>query len=281
MKNILVPTDFSTCADLAADAATLLAKRFGATVHFVTCLSLPYRWKEMTEKQQKKYAYAQDDIRQAERLLEEKRKKYEGVSMVTIWDDSDLLKNIGDYVRQQQIDLIVMGSHGTSGKSELFIGPITQKVVRTVHCPVLIVKDPLENVDFQRVIFASSFQADELPAFEQFLNLLQPFSPEVHLVYIRASAFQESNKTIRAAMKTLKDRCKPLVCKAHIFKYFSVSGGIQAFSNKIGADLICVSNHHRHPLKRMLDGSNVEMLVNHADPPVLTIDFEENINPHH
>ena len=274
MKNILVPTDFSLCANQAADAAVLLAKRFDAIVHLVTCLDLPLRWRSMSEKEQKKHPLAQEDICRTEWIMEKKSKEYNDVRMVTGWEDSNLVKNIGDYVRQHEIDLIVMGSHGASGKNELFIGSITQKVVRMVHCPVLIVKNPLQKTDFQRVVFASNFQTDELPPFELFLDFIKPFSPEIHLVSIRASAFQESNKTMRVAMQPFKKLCEPLLCKAHIFKYFTVSGGIQAFANKIGADLVVVSNHHRHPLKRMLSGSNVEMLVNHADAPVLTIDFE-------
>ncbi|MBK7409888.1 MAG: universal stress protein [Saprospirales bacterium] len=40
------------------------------------------------------------------------------------------------------------------------------------------------------------------------------------------------------------------------------------------ADLIGISNHERHPLKRILVGSNVEALINHSKLPVLVIDYE-------
>jgi len=276
MKNILVPTDFSECADHATDVAVLLAARFGAKVHLLTSLPLPYRWGEMPEKEQAKYKMALDDIRQAAWFLKERRKKYSDARMTTNWTDSDLLKNVGEYVHQHKIDLIIMGSHGLGGKNDLFIGSTTQKVVRTVHCPVLIIKNPLEKLDFGKVIFASDFQTEELPAFEVFLDFIKSFSPEIHLVAIRASAFQTSDKTMRDAMLPFKKLCPPMLCKAHVFKYFDVSGGIQAFSKKIGADLIVISNHHRHPLKRMLFGSNVELIVNYVDLPVLTVDFEEN-----
>jgi nucleotide-binding universal stress UspA family protein len=241
----------------------------------MTSLFLPHHWNELPENERENYI-AQGAIRQAEWFLAEEIKKHAGVSMATSWNDGDLLKNISEYVQAHKIDIIVMGSHGAGGKNELFIGSTTQKVVRTVHCPVLIIKNPLEKVDFKKMVFASDFQADELPAFQFFLDFIEPFSPEIHLVAIRASAFQASNKEMRAAMLSFKKLCNPLPCKAHVFKYFDVSGGIQAFVKKIGADLIVISNHHRHPLKRMLLGSNVELIVNHASSPVLTVDFEES-----
>jgi nucleotide-binding universal stress UspA family protein len=276
MNNILVPTDFSECANHATDVAVLLAKISGAKVHLLTSLPLPYHWSAMPEKERAKYKMAQGDIRQAERLLEGKRKKHESISMEISWADSDLLKNISEYVYQYSIDLIVMGSHGVGGKNDLFIGSTTQKVVRAVHCPVLIIKNPLEKLDFKKVIFASDFQIEELPVFELFLDFIKMFSPEIHFVAIRSSAFQESEKSIKAAILPFKQLCDSLPYKAHVFKYFDVSGGIQVFAKKIGADLIAISNHQRHPLKRMLFGSNVELIVNYANAPVLTLDFEEN-----
>ena len=78
----------------------------------------------------------------------------------------------------------------------------------------------------------------------------------------------------RSCYRTFREACKPLVSKAHVFRALSIDDGIRSFSEKIGADLIVISNHERHPLKRMLIGSNVEALVNHSSLPVLTIDFE-------
>jgi nucleotide-binding universal stress UspA family protein len=49
---------------------------------------------------------------------------------------------IVDYARQAGIDLIVMGTHGRSGMSQLLVGSVAERVVRTAPCPVLTVKQP-------------------------------------------------------------------------------------------------------------------------------------------
>ncbi len=273
MKNILVPTDFSPCANNAVEAAAMLAKRFGATLHLYACLDLPGKWQTLSKKEQEQETEALAAIRRTEMKFEELKKKYEGVSFQTAFADGKLHENIADYARIHGMDIIVMGSHGASGKNEYFIGSNTQKVVRMVHCPVLVVKEPLARMDFRRVVFASDFQEEEMASFVRFLSWVKPFMPEVHLVAVQSSPFDTPMPVKKEAMQAFKNACKPLACKTHVFKDFSVSGGIRHFSEKISADLIALSNHHRHPLKRMLVGSNVEALVNHADLPVLTIDF--------
>ena len=46
------------------------------------------------------------------------------------------------YARAQQIDLIVLGTHGRSGLQHALLGSVTEKVVRKAPCPVLTIRDP-------------------------------------------------------------------------------------------------------------------------------------------
>ena len=101
-----------------------------------------------------------------------------------------------------------------------------------------------------------------------------PFLPEIHLLAVHTSEFFDAPYILQhEAMKDFMKLAEPLACKKHIMRDFSVDSGSRSFAEKIGADLIGISNHHRSPLKRMLVGSNVEALVNHANVPVMTIDY--------
>lgn len=273
MKNILVPVDFSNCSKQAASAAYLLAKRFGAKLHLLTCLDLPQNWQEQDGAERRLSPGVQETLRLGNTRLDELKRWYADADVVTAIADSSLVRNITSYVKEKKIDLIVIGSHGASGKNEYFIGSNTQKVVRSVHCPVLIVKNPLEKVDFQKIVYASNFQQEDLPVFGHFKNFVKHFVPEIHLVAVHTSLFDPPYPIVKEAMKPFEEACQPLRCHSHVYKDLSIDEGVRAFSKEIGADLIALSNHERHPLKRMLIGSNVELLVNHAELPVLTIDY--------
>jgi len=275
MKNILVPTDFSACSKSAANAAYLLAQRFGAKLHLFTSLGLPRNWEEKTEDERRRDEGAMSVIRKSEGLLAKMELQFTDVPVRTAYGVGIPWRSIDKYIREHGIDLVVMGSHGKSGKSEFFIGSNTQKVVRTVHCPVLVIKNPIDGIDFQKVVFASDFSESEMPAFKHFIDFIKHFVPEVHLVSIHTSPFDMPYPVLIEAMKPFEAACTPLVCKSHVYRDLSIDEGIRTFAREISAGLIAISNLERSPLKRMLVGSNVEMLVNHADLPVLTIDFEQ------
>jgi nucleotide-binding universal stress UspA family protein len=52
-----------------------------------------------------------------------------------------------DYVDEQDIDLIVMGTHGRTGLDRYLLGSVTEKVVRLSDAPVLTVRMPAESAD--------------------------------------------------------------------------------------------------------------------------------------
>ena len=58
MRNILVPTDFSDCADFAIKAAMMLAARFGSKVFLLNSQNLPPYWENLPEAEKTKWALA-------------------------------------------------------------------------------------------------------------------------------------------------------------------------------------------------------------------------------
>lgn len=263
MKNILVPSDFSDFAQLAADAAAELARRFEAKLFFFHCLeNASTSPAQMSE--------------QVEDALNAYREKYPGIAIETGYSSGKVVPAIAQYAQEHAIDFLVMGSHGRSGKSEYFIGSVTQKVIRQVHCPVLVLKEPLDDWSFDKVVFASSFHENEVGAFLHFKDFVKHFAPEIHLVEIQTgSLFDPPYFLSKESMERFRQMASPFPCKTHVLQDWNVDHGIRSFTEKIGAKLIGISNHHRHPIKRILVGSRAETLINHAGLPVLTIDYKE------
>lgn len=259
MKNILVPTDFSACAGYALDTAIQLAQRFDAKLYLLTSFPI--------------LGWTKPKVEQQWHLIQEKHPQ---LDIRPFLAQGKLATSMEAFIEQHGIDFIVMGSHGASGKQEYFVGSNTQKVIRKIHQPVMVVKSPIESFNFDKVVFASNFTQAEQAAFLKFRNIVKHFVPEIHLVYIQtASLFEAPAIVTEDALQDFKALSAPFSCHTHMFKSFSVDQGIRQFSEKIGAKLIGISNLVRHPVKRMLVGSNVEALINHADVPVLSIDFPQ------
>lgn len=279
MKNILVPTDNSNCAQAACEAAYMLAKRFSARLHILHSLDLPPYWDNFPPEEKANWASVNEAIAASDQQLEKLIARFPDIEVITSSQSKSLPEAVQEYIAAHGIELVVMGSHGASGKNEFFIGSNAQKVIRTIHCPALVIKKPISGIDFRKVVFASSFQESEMDAFLYFKELIKHFVPEIHLVAIHKSVFDMPYPLQLESMLPFEKACAPLVCHAHVYKDLSVDAGVRSFAKELDADLIAISYHERHPAKRMLIGSNVEALVNHSDTPVLTIDFEYKGTP--
>ncbi|GAB4248731.1 MAG: universal stress protein [Saprospiraceae bacterium] len=254
MKNILVPIDFSECASAALDVAAQWCKRFGAQLHL-----LHLKNKETDPE-----------------LISQLIKRYPSAIFTLVERQEALWRAVANHIEAHSIYLVIMGSHGKSGKSEYFIGSNTQRVVRMVDCPVLVVKQPMEKLDFDKVLFASQFRSEDLPVFQKFKKLVEPFLPEIHLLKVHSSFFGDAPEPAKTSMEAFEKAAAPLAVHSHLVKSFSVDEGIRYLADELGVKLIGIGNHARKPLRRMLIGSVVEALVNHSDLPVLAVGLKKN-----
>jgi len=280
MKNIFVPTDFSNCSTYAVELAMGLAELTNATLHLFTSMDNPKvdgpMNCELVESSSEGSAFKHN----VDLLFEDWRREatVRDIKIKTTCSGGSLLSGIQSYVADNPIDLIVMGSHGQTINSNLFMGTNTQKVIRSIHLPVLIIKERLQEYKFKNVVYASDFKEEEKASFQAFLNIIKYFKPDViHLLSINTIGWLlPPYSEMEDRMEAFKKMCGDAKCKTHFYHNKSLEDGIRSFSEAIEADLVVVSNHFRDPVRRIFSGSNVEGLVNHSSLPVLTIDFEES-----
>lgn len=277
MELILVPTDFSTLAGYAEEAAIQMATWSRCNILFYHCSpDLPAGWEHIPPREKDKHP---DQLKVRDELLAIMSRLKEqcdavNVTCQTIIGTGRFLDSVEDLVQKEKIDLIVMGSHGASGKQEYFIGSNTQKVIRKVHTNLLIVKDPLQTIRFRKIIFATNLGVTDQEAFADFLSMIQIFRPEeIHLLTIDTPGFiTRPAILVEERQKDFQRIASDYHCTTHFIRNFTVEAGIRKFSETIGANLIAISNYERHPIKRIFTGSNVEMLANHSSIPVLSLD---------
>lgn len=118
-REILLATDFSESAEAAARIAAVLAREMGARLHLVS---------------------ANPDRVTAELALKTLgRRLGPDLTVVPAVVEGPAAGAIVRYVRENGIDLVVMGTHGHSGFSHALLGSVTERVARTAPCPVVTV----------------------------------------------------------------------------------------------------------------------------------------------
>lgn len=143
LKQILVPTDFSDTAGVAAKYARALATAFGADLHLLHVLENPYlAYDPMSFTPPDNFFEELEAETRTRllRLLEDWEPLHPHVDVVTTRGSAFV--EIIRYAKEHKIDLIVLGTHGRGPIAHMLLGSVSEKVVRKAPCPVLTVRHP-------------------------------------------------------------------------------------------------------------------------------------------
>ena len=283
MKKILVPTDFSEQADNAMNMACQIAKKNGAEVYALHILdisgyidyaadssysmmgsppSLVLDEKFMNDLQegaQEKMEHFIDKYRSNEINIQQKIEFGNAYLFIT------------EEVKNEDIDLIVMGSKGVEdGVEEFFVGSNTEKVVRHAKCPVITVKNRVQLDQIKNIVFASGFTEKESHVSVELKKIQEVFDATLHLVRINTP---NNFETTRKAQSLIEQFAKSNELRQYTINFYDdlvEEDGIIYFAQDIEADMIALATHGRSGLMHLLSGSIAEDVVNHAKRPVWT-----------
>ncbi len=192
---------------------------------------------------------------------------------------SDIVYNYKDFSEVNKValeknaDLIIMGSHGSSGLSEVFVGSNTEKVVRHSDIPVLVIKNGVESFTVKHAVFACDFTLENLTAFKKAMKLYKSMDVNVKLLYINLPGQNyRSSKEMESRVKDFLFNADALDKLDDVVYYndYTVEDGIFNFSNTHKIDVIALPTHGRRGLAHFFSGSISEDLVNHSKIPVIT-----------
>jgi nucleotide-binding universal stress UspA family protein len=127
VRKVLYPTDFSSYSNQAYFHAVAQAEIHGAS------LTILYVYNASQRDGDKNYWRGQ---------LEQIRPANSDIPVEHVLLEGDPAQEIIRYARDHQIDLIVLGTHGRTGKDRLLMGSVAEKVLRDGPCSVLVVKLP-------------------------------------------------------------------------------------------------------------------------------------------
>jgi nucleotide-binding universal stress UspA family protein len=145
-KKILFPTDFSHTGDAALAMATALARDSGATLLIVHVEEPPmaYGGGELY------YGMPNPATADLEKMLHEVKPLDPDVPCEYRMITGDPASAVVRLAEEEEVDMIIMGTHGRTGLSRLLMGSVAEAIVRRAKCPVLTFKQPHEEVSKSR-----------------------------------------------------------------------------------------------------------------------------------
>jgi nucleotide-binding universal stress UspA family protein len=136
---ILVPTDGSEGTAETLEHAIDAAKRRDATIHALSVVDRRVYLAAAGEQQDDVEDALREDAREAVEMVE-RTAGDAGVSVTTAIREGVPYRTILDYADEHGVDLVVMGTHGKTGRDKLAsLGSVTERVVQNTDRPVLVV----------------------------------------------------------------------------------------------------------------------------------------------
>ncbi|MBI4824979.1 MAG: universal stress protein [Nitrospirae bacterium] len=135
-QKILVATDGSKFSKAAAEKAIDFAKSYGGELMAISVVDVP------TEFYGEAPQIVEDMVRKAAGYVEDIKKQADsaGIKAEGFVREAEAYQAITDMAREQNVDTIVLGSHGRTGLKRLLMGSVAEKIIGHSPCPVLVVK---------------------------------------------------------------------------------------------------------------------------------------------
>ncbi len=279
LKNILLATDFSSGSETAVKYAQAIARRHASRVHTIHVNS-PDSYNLLDpDAFTITFNGPESDTRNVADVL---HGLLTGLPSHTPLRQGAVWEVISDVVKRNEIDLLVLASHGRHGIPRLVLGSVAEDVFRNVSCPVLTVGPDVKpcnsrEMKIKKVLLATHFEAGSTAPTHAAL-LCNEFGAELTVLHVADENKVASNgKTSKELAQQLNSMVPPDAClwrkPVCVLKYGLPSANILEVAQQMRADLIVLGARHPEPAKinSHLPWATAARVIAEAECPVLTV----------
>ncbi len=271
MKHILVPTDFSKCANNAMMYALEVAKRMEAKV---TVLYVVYP-SEGVDNNMYDAFMIDDYLEQRNKAMKswiKKFKRSEHVKDIPVETECRVgfpISVISHVASALNIDLIIMGTTGAAGLKGVFLGSTAGGVLSTSHRPVLVIPKSAAFRNYARFVLATDFKMKlDKRSMQVLKGLLNIEHAGLEVLHVIEDPEKKPKKELEAQ---LSEKLEDI---PHLFHYIhdkNVPRAISHFLEAINASGLVTVAHEHSLLHKLFFKSVSKSLAHHTTVPMLVL----------
>jgi nucleotide-binding universal stress UspA family protein len=205
-ENILFATDFSSTTQLALPYTFEIARKSNAKIHVAHVIS-PDIYPLVPPEEWARMGQGEEQFRNIKRReLEEKLLK---IPHDFLFPAGDVWENLSRIIKEKQIDLLVLGTHGRTGIRKVVFGSVAERIFLQAICPVLTVGPRASFraahpavVKLNCILYATDFSPESLGAARYAIYLAKEYGAELVLL----NSIQKGDAAqVSSAYETLRD----------------------------------------------------------------------------
>jgi nucleotide-binding universal stress UspA family protein len=293
-QRILCATDLSDYSNSAVIQAIGMAKEFGSTLFICHVIDLP-----LVTMHGAAFVYPEEQIEEMKTGAMDQIKGLvadSDLSWEAVVETGPVSSTLCRLATDKRADLAIFSTHGRTGIKRLFLGSVTERVLRTIACPLLVVTPPekagmpvkqFKGFGFKQIMVGCDFSADSGRAVDYGFSLAQEFEAEIHLVHVvepfiyRDAMLPDASKTeaLSEVASGCRQRLESLVpADAHNWCTVEIAceagkpfQALKAYADAHRVDLIVLGIRGHSLVETMLLGSTTDRVIRGVACPVLSV----------
>ncbi len=286
IKNILFTTDYSDCANHAFSYAVDLAKCYDAKIHILHAnvlpaaagyLSITFNNEEALDFLKKSVSELNMDPSLVNRVRHHVSSGLDAANLIV------------EFVKENAIDLVVMGTHGRSGLKHALMGSVTEKVIRKAKMPVFVVHEsdaPKKLSEMKHILVPIDFSTSSATALIEAAHVAKMFNMHLTLIHVVPEFIEVHNmakyidvldsypSVLEEAFERLKDFEKQHTSFKNV-TYHVTKGKVLTevldYCKENSSDLIVMAKRSYTFTEHLFLGKTTERLLQNTHMPLLIL----------
>jgi nucleotide-binding universal stress UspA family protein len=281
INKILVPIDFSEVSIHALEHAVLIARQANAEILLLHVFE-SYSHNTMLDMVVDFPDIVQKGIEDKMNEVKQRNPKLEGVTIHSRVEMGKIHTEIERVAKEEDAKLIVMGTHGVTGVTNIgkyIVGSNAYRTVQNAPCPVITIREEPWKKSFKDIILPMDSTKASLAKVDVAIRWAKFFGSTVHLIAV-TSLFEEFIVDVKVIEKKVHEVEKRLGSEgipytAYIVRHQAPSYSVIEHGRKMNADLIIIVTGQESEVGEMLFGSSARNIVTESTVPVLSINIRK------
>ena len=270
MKRILVPTDFSDTANRARDYAINMAEVLNAEIFLINTYHIPHAGATMvTDVNNLARESAESDMKEQMNYLE---KNFPEIDVRFKCIEGLMVDTVKRIVAKESVDLIVMGTTGTTGVVENFLGSNASAMIGAVDVPIITVpSDTVVNFPNKIIVANDLTSSGEDALYNSLKQIAGNTNASIDFLFVVDKEEMADTKIARLKSAKFDESFDANYHPFHFKSSDNAEDGILDYIDGKDFDLLVVVCHQRNFWQRLWERSISKSLVKHAQIPILVL----------
>lgn len=278
MKNILLPTDFSPNAENALNFAVEVVRKVKGNLILFHAYSVQLIDPNMPAEiylsaYQEEEKSAKESLEELSKKIIDSNKDENGNNLFTVEavvTQGLVVDEVLSMTEEYKIDLVIMGTHGASGITELILGSNTASVIEKSSVPVLAIPYNAVYKEIKNIVYAYDDIKSGLPSFQKLLEFAKIYDSEITLLHIIESE-KNTEELNKKEFEKIKQSITYEKVRLELVKEEKVLEGINDYICSNPVEVLAMAVRKKTLLDKIFSRSLTKKMAYHTKIPLLAL----------